>query len=434
MVTGWIVGVRGTIVASLLVLSGGAIAMTAGAPARAESAELEVEYRCTGGIAGSVAGGVRLLTQVSVPATVNAGAPLNIGWKVAYPTAARFGAPDWFAAGAKVSVTGDVTLAGAWVGVLRPTGSLKQESALQKDSPLTLPAGISDSAHTDRPGTLKITPEKLVVDFMPPAGKVMVNDNELTRIKYEGPGDWQHEATSAGQQDHNNDRHVTNVLGASALFEFTGTGIDYVGPRFADAGPVAVQVDDKEPVEVFPGKENGSSVTGYKGGQDLFASHDLPYGPHKIKIVAEGPTRLDAFRVHTKEQAAPPEIHRSVCEPVSAPGSLVITIGARVTPSVSGSASITPTTPVTVTPTATRTATVTATPKPTSTVTATATPQVRVTPKGAAQTGEAPLQERSGAALIGAGGVLLTGGVLGGVALRRRRAAHATGRADSDRG
>src|SRR5690606_7161110 len=73
------------------------------------------------------------------------------------------------------------------------------------------------------------------------------------------------------------------------------------------------------------------------------------------------------------------------------------------------------------------TATVSPSPRPTQTVTSTVTasPQVRITPVGAAQTGEAPASGPSPGALIAFGAALLTGGVLGGVALRRRRAAHA---------
>ena len=77
----------------------------------------------------------------------------------------------------------------------------------------------------------------------------------------------------------------------------------------------------------------------------------------------------------------------------------------------------------------------TSTPKPTLTVTATVTPtrptptapQVIITPVGGAQTGEAPDEKSSGVGLLGLGTVMVLGSVFGGVALKRRRAAHLRG-------
>jgi hypothetical protein len=50
-----------------------------------------------------------------------------------------------------------------------------------------------------------------------------------------------------------------------------------------------------------------------------------------------------------------------------------------------------------------------------------------VTPVGGAQTGEAPDEKSSGVGLLGLGTVMVLGSVFGGVALKRRRAAHLRG-------
>ncbi|MET8050780.1 hypothetical protein ABZU75_24585 [Streptosporangium sp. NPDC005286] len=439
-------------------------------------AELVVDYACTGGVAlnGST---VNLRTKVSIPTTIKVGEPLNIGWKLGYkqdPT--RFGSPDFFAPGSKVLVTGNAQLSGSWVGVLQPKGSLDQTNQLQPGSILRLPEGISDSAHIDRVGTLKVSPRKLFVDFIPPAGEVMVN-NDDPRVSYHAAADWAYlgsEPLSIG--DYGRDLHRTNKVNSWASFTFTGTGIEYVARRSNEAGKVGFRIDgqDATPSFVDASKNPDGTPTNaaHEGGLTLWRFNGLKYGEHTIEVknLEDGKwAQLDAFRVITRELQNPPNEYRATCSLVSDPVSVDVTIseaGGSQSPNPTGtgtgspSPTVTPTTPTptptnthtgTSTPThtgtttppangvnSTSTNTTTSTPRPTLTVTATVTPtrptptapQVIITPSGGAQTGEAP-QGSSGLGLLGAGTVMVTGSALGGVALMRRRAAHARGQRDS---
>ncbi|MGW0591437.1 hypothetical protein [Streptosporangium sp. NPDC002607] len=443
--------------------------------ASAGNAELVVDYACTGGIALNNST-VNLRTKVSIPTTLKVGEPLNIGWKLGYkqdPT--RFGSPDYFAPGAKVKVTGNVKLSGIWTGILQPIGSVDQPNQLQPGTILRLPEGISDSAHTNVAGTLKVTPQKLFVDFTPPAGEIMVNDDD-PRVQYE-TGYWEDlNDQPLNNNDYHNDIRRTVDGGATASLQFTGTGIEYVAQRDYRAGKVKFYIDGQlaTPASVDASKlPNGTpSNDANKGGLTLWRFLGLDYGKHLIQVVNDEHgkwAQLDAFRVITRELQNPPNEYRATCSLVSEPVSVDVTIseaGGSQSPDPTGtgtgspSPTVTPTTPTptptnthtgTSTPThtgtttppangvnSTSTSTTTSTPKPTLTVTATVTPtrptptapQVIITPSGGAQTGEAP-QGSSGLGLLGAGTVMVTGSALGGVALMRRRAAHARGQRDS---
>lgn len=472
----WRSGLRRSLAVSALCLAGGALVALPSEAADAGIAELVVDYACTGGVAlnGST---VNLRTKVSIPTTLTVGEPLNIGWKLGYkqdPT--RFGSPDFFAPGAKVLVTGNAQLSGSWVGVLQPKGSLDQPNQLQPGSILRLPEGISDSAHTDRAGTLKVSPRKLFVDFIPPAGEVMVNDDD-PRVSYHAAADWAYlgsEPLSIG--DYGRDLHRTDKVNSWASFTFTGTGIEYVARRSNEAGKVGFRIDgqDATPSFVDASKNPDGTPTNaaHEGGLTLWRFNGLKYGEHTIEVknLEDGKwAQLDAFRVITRELQNPPNEYRATCSLVSAPVSVDVTIseaGGSQSPDPTGtgtgspsptvSPTVTPTNPTatpsnthTGTPTPTHTGTTTppvtgvnststSTPKPTLTVTATVTPtrptptapQVIITPSGGAQTGEAP-QGSSGLGLLGAGTAMVTGSALGGVALMRRRAAHARGQRDS---
>ncbi|WP_440070918.1 hypothetical protein [Streptosporangium sp. OZ121] len=438
-----------------------------------------VDYSCTGGIAlgGSV---VNLRTKVSIPTTLTVGEPLNIGWALNYKNGdpARFGSPGYFGPGGKVLVTGNVQVSGSWVGVLQPKGSVDQPGKLQPGKILKLPDGISDSAHTDRAGTLKVSPRKLFVDFMPPAGEVVVN-NDDPQVSYHAAGDWYElndQPLSIG--DHGRDLHRTDKVNSFATFKFTGTGIEYIARRSTEAGQVGFKIDgqDATPSSVDASKNPDGTPTNaaHQGGLTLWRFNDLKYGEHTLQVTnleAGKFAQVDAFRVITKNLANPPADYRATCTLVSAPVSVNVTIsepGESPSPTASptitdtsdpsATPTFTPTFTPTITPTPTPTpssngnqngdqnggtnsttrSTTTSTPKPTLTVTATVTPtrptptapQVIITPSGGAQTGEAP-QGGSGLGLLGAGTAMVTGSALGGVVLMRRRAAHARGQRDS---
>ncbi|MEU4404257.1 hypothetical protein AB0F88_07025 [Streptosporangium sp. NPDC023963] len=481
----WRSGLRRSLAVSALCLLGGALVALPTGASGASNAELVVDYSCTGGIALGTSV-VNLRTKVSIPTTLTVGEPLSIGWALNYKNndPARFGSPGYFGPGGKVFVTGNVQLSGSWVGELQPKGFVEQPGKLQPGKILKLPDGISDSAHTDRAGTLKVSPRKLFVDFMPPAGEVVVNndekdDNGNFRVGYHGAGDWYElndEPLSIG--DHGRDLHRTDRVNSFAEFTFTGTGIEYIARRSTEAGKVGFKIDgfDATPSFVDASKNADGTPTNaaHQGGLTLWRFNGLQYGEHTIKVTnLEGGkfAQVDAFRVITKELKNPPDEYRATCTLVSAPGWVNVTIsepGASppvspsaspsVSPSASPSASpsVSPSASPSVSPSAspssngnqngdqsggtnsTTRSTTTSTPKPTLTVTATVTPtrptptapQVIITPSGGAQTGEAP-QGGSGLGLLGAGTAMVTGSALGGVVLMRRRAAHARGQRDS---
>ncbi|MEU0479256.1 hypothetical protein ABZ260_08760 [Streptosporangium sp. NPDC006013] len=439
--------------------------------ASAGNAELVVDYSCTGGVALN-GGAVKLRTKVSIPTTLTVGEPLNIGWALDYEGASRFGSPAYFAPGGKVTVTGDVQLTGSWTGVLQPKGSVDQPGQLQPGTPLELPKGISDSAHTSKEGTVRVTPQKLYVDFTPPAGEVMVNDDD-PRVKYHAQADWDDvNDQPMNNNDYHHDLHRTNKVNSWASFTFTGTGIEYVTQRDQGSGKVGFKINGQpaSPADIDASKNEDGTPTNdaHRGGLTLWSFRGLEYGTHTIDVtnLEDGTwTQLDAFRVITKQLVDPPQDYRATCWLISAPVAVDVTIskaGGTSSPSPTVSPTNSPTVSPTNSPTSTSTSTstttptthrsptgypsaganststTTSTPKPTLTVTATVTPtrptptapQVIITPSGGAQTGEAP-QGSSGLGLLGAGTVMVTGSALGGVALMRRRAAHARGQRDS---
>ncbi len=474
----WRSGLRRSLAVSALCLVGGALVALPTGASGASNAELVVDYSCTGGIAlGSSV--VNLRTKVSIPTTLTVGEPLNIGWALNYKngTPARFGSPGYFGLGGKVLVTGNVQLSGSWIGVLQPKGAVDQPGKLHPGKILKLPEGISDFAHTDRAGTVNVSPRKLFVDFMPPSGEVVVNndekdDNGVPRVGYHGSWyELNDEPLSIG--DHGRDLHRTDKVNDFADFTFTGTGIEYIARRSTEAGQVGFKIDgfDATPSFIDASKNPDGTPTNaaHQGGLTLWRFNGLQYGEHTVQVTnlqAGKFAQIDAFRVITKELKNPPNEYRATCTLVSAPVSVNVTIsepGESPSPTVSPTItespdpSVTPTpTPTVTTPTptpssngnqngdqsggtnSTTRSTTTSTPKPTLTVTATVTPtrptptapQVIITPSGGAQTGEAP-GGGSGLGLLGAGTAMVTGSALGGVVLMRRRAAHARGQRDS---
>ncbi|GIH66130.1 hypothetical protein Msi02_69470 [Microbispora siamensis] len=463
-------------------LAGTAIVVVPSMTAQANTADLVVDYACQQGIATSGSGTVYLRTKLTVPTTLNVGDPLNVAWKLNYKDATRFGAPARLPNGGRIEVTGRVNLTGSWIGQLQPKGSVDQPGAMIKGTPLNLPDGIADFAYTDREGTLTVKPGRLFVDFRPPASEVMVNDDDPA-ITYSGG--WENlEGQPSGDNDYHLDLHRTTVGGASASFVFTGTGVDYVAQRDRRAGPIDIEVDGQPgtPPRIDPStNDDGTPVNdANKGGQTLWKFRGLKYGEHTITIKNVEDAKwgqLDAFRVVTRELVNPPQEYRAECTLISAPVGIEVTIGGGDNPaspspdsspdtsaspdsSASPSGSVSPSASPTPTPTPSQSPSGGQSPSPspspsasrspnlaptqnyvvavvtqgspsptaTKTVTLTATPtvaQVAITPQGGAQTGEAPERvSSSGMLLIGSGGALLMIGMLSGVAMLRRRAAH----------
>ncbi|WP_182879612.1 MULTISPECIES: hypothetical protein [unclassified Microbispora] len=453
-------------------LAGTAAIVVPAVTATASTADLVVDYACNQGIAGTGSGTVYLRTKLTVPTTLNVKDPLNVAWNLAYRDATRFGAPTLLPNGGRIYVTGEVNLSDGWQGQLQPVGSIDQTEAMKKGTPLTLPTTISDFAYTTRAGTVTVKPGNLYVDFRPPASEIMVNDDDPS-ITY-SPGDWNNvDDRPSGDNDYHLDFHRTTKAGAWASLTFTGTGIEYVTQRDRRAGPVEFWVDNQlgTPPRVNPSRNDDDTMVNDSnvGGQTLWSFKGLDYGQHTITIknVEDKRTLLDAFRVITGELPGPPPQYRATCTLISAPVAVQVTIGGGDTPgspstspdtspsvspdtspstspsgtpdgnSPSPSPSVSPSKTPSSSPSAAATQSyltsviVKGTPSPTATrtVTLTATPtvaQVAVTPQGGAQTGEAPERmAASGPLLLGSGGALLMIGVLSGVALLRRRAAHA---------
>ncbi|MFD0885659.1 hypothetical protein ACFQ08_13980 [Streptosporangium algeriense] len=328
---------------SALGLVSGALVVLPSVPASANSAELVVDYRCTGGPTSVASHGpVNLRTTVTVPTTLTVGEPLNVKWTLGYKgDPGRFGSPDYFAAGGKVTVTGHAQLSGVWNGILLPSGSMEQPE-LSKDGVLKLPESISDSAHTDRAGKLRVTPQQLFVDFTPPAGETMVNDDS-PRVQYTGV--WKDRNDQPpNNNDHHYDIHRTVDKGSRAALKFTGTGIEYVAQRDHRAGRVLFYIDGQPATPAFVDASKNPDGTpsndANRGGQTLWQFHGLKYGEHLVEVVNDEQgkwAQLDAFRVITEELPEPPQEHRATCTLVSAPVSVDVTISSGSTPTSTNS-------------------------------------------------------------------------------------------------
>ncbi|MEU8251494.1 hypothetical protein [Nonomuraea sp. NPDC048916] len=449
---------------ALIAASVGAAASAAfvAMPAKADTFSLVVDYSCTGGIAGSDE--VKLRARVQIPTTVQQGGMLKLGWAIEHVNAPRFKSPDYYAAGAKVSLIGNVKLDGAWNGTLEAHGS-EDQGALKPNQPLTSPEGMSSEAHMTETGVIKLRPQAMTVDFVPPAGEIVVN-NDDPRVIYRNA--WTHDtATRPEYGDWLRDVHTTTTRTDEAIIRFRGTGFEYIGREMPDVGRVRVIIEGVDGRDdsaiVDPTKDSsGNPTNATKGNISLWERKDLSYGQHTVRIrsIDDGkPVHLDAFKLHTREMIDPPTEHRSTCVITNDPGAVEITVGGAnssppVTPTTSDDPTDDPTDGPTRTPTTSSSPTATtphdnsnpigdrvgvvtgnvtttspsATATPTTTVTKTVKPQVVKTPKGGVDTGEAPEEPRSGSyGLIAGGSLLLMGSATGGLLLRRRRATHAGG-------
>ncbi|MEV4555313.1 hypothetical protein [Nonomuraea wenchangensis] len=446
-------------------------------PASAAPADLEVEYICKPTGSSSIVrhGPVRLVTYLTFDTDLAVGGPLNYTWKLQYTgDGSRLQSPGYFGPGGEVHAVGNLELKSNWMGILQPKGSADPEKALKPDYELGLPPMLNDPGLIDKPGTIKITPKDIDLDFTPPDSSVVINDGDDAdnpsdmQIVYNGT--WTPVGGRPSSEHHvHNDLHETTELNASAELTFVGTSVKYIGPTDKDAGPVNIYIDGQKRATVDPSRDGNDNPVNddLNGGKALWVSPKLTYGKHVIKVenASTKPAWLDAFEVSTATEQLPTGFHSAKCTPASPPGSIVVTVGQGATsppPTTTGPTDNPTTTPPTSpTPTSTGTPTNTATgthsPSPssqythpgivivgpggTSTATPTAStsatptvtkyvrPQVVKTPKGGVNTGEAPDPPMDSGAytLIAGGSAMIMGSAAGGLVLWRRRAAHAGG-------
>ncbi|MEZ0072943.1 hypothetical protein [Planotetraspora sp. GP83] len=459
----WRAGRRRTLAAAIVSVAGGALLALPLASAKAETVQVDLNYNCTGGVAGP--SGVNLKVTLTLQTALTAGQPLDIKWGVAYRDGTRFLSPGLFQPGARVSATGVVDINGPWAGKLDSLGS-KDQALLQNGGALALPDLISGAVATTAEGEIEIVPRRLLLDFTPPASEAVVNDDDPA-VTY-GPNWTDYNDRDGNIGDVHVDVHASQVMGAEAAFKFTGTGVDFISEQSNQAGQVQFLVDGQPgiPATADASKEHDGSpvLVANKGNYTLWGMRGLPYKEHTL-TVKKLDTRwamVDGFKAVTEQLVDPPKQFRAECKPVKKPTAIRVNVGGTASPSISpsdsisGSPSVTPSGSVTPTGTPTPTGTGSHSPSPstsntqsqlttvvvlgtptptaTTTVTLTATPtvaQVKVTPKGGAQTGEAPVANASGRLLVGSGSVMLLVGVLSGVALLRRRAAHAGDRSET---
>lgn len=439
-------------------------------PAAAAPANLVVEYRCLPtGPSSIVRNGpeVRLKTRLNFATDLFVGQPLNFTWNLEYVNGYSFQSPNFFAANSHVHVEGNVELKSSWVGILKPKGSADQTTKLRPDDYLTLPQAITDPGLMDKAGTIQVTPQDIIVDFTPPDGFVMANDgNEADnpidlQVAYSGAWTSLDDRPSSEHHVHN-DLHETTQMGDEAELTFVGTGIEYIGPRDKDAGPVEIYLDGVKKATVDPSRDDNGNVVNddLNGGASLWKSTPLDYGSHKIKIknASNKPAWLDAFKVITNTAKVPTGYHRATCKLVGGPVSIEVTVKDKPGPTNTGGPSTPPPTSPSPSTSTTSTSKPTSTPTNTSphynpvptnlghvsvvpgtvstaSTRASASPtkttyvkaQVLKTPKGGVETGEAPEAGRQPYGLIAGGSVLLLGSAAGGLLVRRRRAVHAGG-------
>ncbi|GIH69599.1 hypothetical protein [Sphaerimonospora thailandensis] len=467
----WKAGRRGVLAAAVVSVIGGGLLALPLTSAQAEMAQVDLIYRCrdTPGQPNLpnplVSNPVDLKITLTVQTALSVGQPLDVKWNIAYENGTRFLSPGLFQPGARLSATGKVGVLGEkWQGELHSLGAKDQE-LLQAGGPLTLPELISGAVSTTDKGVFEIEPRDLLIDFTPPPSEKVVNDDDLSKISYDA--NWiDFNDRDPKFHDIHEDVHATEVGGAKATFQFTGTGVDFITEQDHRAGEVDFKIDGKPGIpataDASKDADGNPVVVVNQGNHTLWGMRGLPYGPHTLEVtnLENKWMMVDGFRAVTEQLLGPPKQFQATCKPVKKPTAIRVVIGGGNStsgPSTSPSGpdgppaspdqspsgtpgehspgqstpmrtpSFSPRPTVTVTATATAAAGASPSPTATTTVTMTATPtvaQVEVTPKGGAQTGEAPEQTSSGGLLLGSGGLMLLVGVWGGVAMLRRRAAH----------
>ncbi len=432
-------------------------------PSSAETVYHHFPYTCTD---GALRRGSNLEVEVAIPKSVRVGERIPLQWTLSQSPLASSAK---FKAGGRLYVTATVDVGGLWQGKLDSTGS-KEQSELALGGPLELPTAISGAVSTTKEGKLFITPRDLAFDFTPPADTVKINDTDLPNeqpstgphahppVNYLGEWVYSGKGDRAGLGDYQEDVHASNKNGTTAEMTFVGTGIEYIAERASNLGEVQIEVRPKLPSDGAPpvvkvdAFDKDTAPTKPKAQEILYSKKGLRYGDYKITLtnLAADDTYMvvDAFNVITETLSVPPSYFRTNCRYTgTSPAATVDVVAAAANNGDGSNGGNNGNGQVTDgddsargvivlsgggqghgAPTATATATKTA--KATKTSKATKTPQVRVTPKGGAHTGEAPGRDTSAPLLIGYGTTLALGGVVGGLALRRRRAVHGS----ADRG
>ena len=182
----------------------------------------------------------------------------------------------------------------------------------------SLDAVIDCSAETESPQTIVYTNNQLTyaghtIKVVKKSGDIAVIDGLVVRknsteqatiinntsedIVYEGES-WRLSEGRTGEQDYNNDAHVTFTNGDYAEFTFEGTGIGFMTEKYNDLGEVEVYVDGvlEATVDCYndPDRQSQSLV---------FTKLGMEYGEHTIKVVKKSGQYMlvDAFAVWTGE-------------------------------------------------------------------------------------------------------------------------------------
>jgi hypothetical protein len=142
------------------------------------------------------------------------------------------------------------------------------------------------------PGTLAVL-QQVKAAYAAPTGQsapVTTNDSS-SQITYQGT--WT-VASNRGAGDFSDDVHWTNTTGSSALFSFTGTDIDLIGPLQSGSGSASITIDGVDKGTV---SENNSGS--YAPQQTIFSIGGLSNGTHTLVATKTGPGtyfQVDAFR------------------------------------------------------------------------------------------------------------------------------------------
>lgn len=483
----WRTGLRRVATVLALGVGAGTLAVLPAAPGQAEG---PYWFSCQGPLApdGKVAVNISLSSR-----ELAVGQPLAVRWELGVQSPVKVGDPfkdTRLDEGGHLAVTGRVRARGVWTGQgsIDASGTRFIEAErLRAEENLELGAVADGQVIAGRPGEGSIEIGSLVIDLAP-AVSVWNNDIEDPprnfRVDYDGSWHRVEHLEGYGDQFHiGKDVRESSAEGGTASFTFVGTGVDLITDRFNDMSRFELTIDDGfPPVEYRETHDAYWSVEGERRLRETFPTIELRYGKYTltVKNKIEGKfARVDAFRVHANtadNSVASP--YRTVCRPEANVPLIPIKVtegGSDETPGPgptdtggptggpTGTPDPDPTGPGnggngngngnnngngngngggntngggttgTPTPGVLVTTTVPPSPRPTQTVTATVTasPQVRITPVGAAHTGEAPASTPPSGPLIAVGAALLTGGVLGGIAARRRRAAHADDRPGS---
>ena len=132
-----------------------------------------------------------------------------------------------------------------------------------------------------------------------------IANDDSSLISYSGA--WTRDVNSPGYVK--NDQHFSRTAGDYAEFKFTGTGIQWIGPRNIDCGTGEVSLDGAKvgSVDMY--------APAWEKNQILYENSSLASGPHSIRITvssSKNPSSignivsLDAFVYRPETDKAPP--------------------------------------------------------------------------------------------------------------------------------